>query len=259
MINKVNASDETPRPAVSIGSRRKVPIARRRRRIETAGRGAALRARSNAKRMVNGAPFQMQIQEAVGRPIPTSRARAISEGRIRRPPAASGCERRSPPPPPISKSKTENGGGPRCRPAPATRIGRAPFGARTPTDQEPGDAGLRQQAHRAAQCDKMSTNFADGSAIVLGEAIDPLNEAPHPILPQIARESYRGNQSRRCVFTQAGSVGEIAGIRAATVLVEDASVVGLRRYMSHGPFLEGWLHFGARQSDPLDQHWVARH
>ena len=36
-------------------------------------------------------------------------------------------------------------------------------------------------------------------------AIDPLNEAPHPILPQIARESYRGNQSRRCVFTQAGS------------------------------------------------------
>src|SRR6478752_3114615 len=32
-------------------------------------------------------------------------------------------------------------------------------------------------------------------------AIDPLNEAPHPILPQIARESYRGNQSRRCVFT----------------------------------------------------------
>src|SRR6185312_14538204 len=35
--------------------------------------------------------------------------------------------------------------------------------------------------------------------------IDPLNEAPHPILPQIARESYRGNQNRRCVFTQAGS------------------------------------------------------
>ena len=34
--------------------------------------------------------------------------------------------------------------------------------------------------------------------------------APHPILPQIARESYRGNQSRRCVFTQAGSEGEMA-------------------------------------------------
>src|SRR5258705_12573900 len=39
-------------------------------------------------------------------------------------------------------------------------------------------------------------------------AIDPLNEAPHPILPQIARESYRGNQSRRCVFTQAGSLAD---------------------------------------------------
>ena len=37
-------------------------------------------------------------------------------------------------------------------------------------------------------------------------AIDPLNEAPHPILPQITRESYRGNQNRRCVFTQAGSI-----------------------------------------------------
>ena len=33
-------------------------------------------------------------------------------------------------------------------------------------------------------------------------AIDPLND---PILPQIERESYRGNQSRRCVFRQAGS------------------------------------------------------
>ena len=31
------------------------------------------------------------------------------------------------------------------------------------------DAGLRQQAHRAAQCNKLSTNFADGSAIVLAE------------------------------------------------------------------------------------------
>ena len=31
------------------------------------------------------------------------------------------------------------------------------------------DAGLRQQAHRAAQRDKACTNFADGSAIVLAE------------------------------------------------------------------------------------------
>jgi hypothetical protein len=36
-------------------------------------------------------------------------------------------------------------------------------------------------------------------------SIDSLNEAPHPILPQIARESYRENQNRRCIFTQAGS------------------------------------------------------
>jgi hypothetical protein len=38
-----------------------------------------------------------------------------------------------------------------------------------------------------------------------GKKIDLLNEAPHPIPPQIARESYRGNPSRRCVFTQPGS------------------------------------------------------
>ena len=37
---------------------------------------------------------------------------------------------------------------------------------------------LRQQAHRAAQCDKMSTNFADGSAIVL--AHPGLDGAPAP-------------------------------------------------------------------------------
>ena len=36
-------------------------------------------------------------------------------------------------------------------------------------------------------------------------AIRALNEAPHPILPQIARESYRENQIRPRVFTQPGS------------------------------------------------------
>ena len=40
----------TPRPAVSIGSRRTVPVAaRRRRRIETGGRGAALRAHEETR------------------------------------------------------------------------------------------------------------------------------------------------------------------------------------------------------------------
>src|SRR6202163_3356428 len=35
--------------------------------------------------------------------------------------------------------------------------------------------------------------------------IRTLNEAPHPILPQIARESYRENQIQRRFFTQPGS------------------------------------------------------
>ena len=111
------------------------------------------------KRLTSKAPYKSEfdgfldciIIESVHNPIADLRsgrsadilpfrARAISEGNIRRPPsgqaAASGDWRRAPPPP-ISKSKTENGGGPRCRPAPATSIRRAPFGGRTPTDQEP--------------------------------------------------------------------------------------------------------------------------
>jgi uncharacterized protein (DUF2252 family) len=43
-------------------------------------------------------------------------------------------------------------------------------------------------------------------------AIRPLNKAPHPILPQIALQSYRENQSYRCVFTQAGPTGDIASL-----------------------------------------------
>src|SRR5262249_41088325 len=35
--------------------------------------------------------------------------------------------------------------------------------------------------------------------------IRALNEAPHPIPPQIAQESYRENQMNRRVFTQPGS------------------------------------------------------
>ena len=37
-------------------------------------------------------------------------------------------------------------------------------------------------------------------------AIRPLNEAPHLIPPQIARESYRENQIQQRVFTQPGSI-----------------------------------------------------
>src|SRR6266536_948395 len=37
-------------------------------------------------------------------------------------------------------------------------------------------------------------------------SIRPFNEAPHSILPQIARESYRENQIQQSVFTQPGSI-----------------------------------------------------
>src|SRR4029453_8876321 len=36
-------------------------------------------------------------------------------------------------------------------------------------------------------------------------AIDPFNEAPHLIPPQIAAESYSANQIIQCVFTRPGS------------------------------------------------------
>jgi hypothetical protein len=40
-------------------------------------------------------------------------------------------------------------------------------------------------------------------------AIRPFNKAPHPTLPQIARESYRENQIQQRVFTQPGSKAAI--------------------------------------------------
>src|SRR6266700_2779741 len=40
-------------------------------------------------------------------------------------------------------------------------------------------------------------------------AIDPLNEAPHPIPPQITAESYSANQITKRVFTQARSTTDI--------------------------------------------------
>ncbi|MGB6286073.1 MAG: hypothetical protein WBG18_16925, partial [Xanthobacteraceae bacterium] len=41
-------------------------------------------------------------------------------------------------------------------------------------------------------------------------AIDPLNEAPHPIPPPKAAESYSANQITKRVFTQARSKADIA-------------------------------------------------
>src|SRR5947207_11266351 len=45
-------------------------------------------------------------------------------------------------------------------------------------------------------------------------AIDPLNEAPHLIPPQIAAESYSANQIIQCVFTQPGSDVDLWRFRA---------------------------------------------
>src|SRR5271167_3413751 len=39
--------------------------------------------------------------------------------------------------------------------------------------------------------------------------IRALNEAPHPIPPQIAAESYSANQITECVFTQARSKADV--------------------------------------------------
>ncbi|MFZ2082789.1 MAG: hypothetical protein WAV38_40270, partial [Xanthobacteraceae bacterium] len=45
-------------------------------------------------------------------------------------------------------------------------------------------------------------------------AIDPLNEAPHPIPPPKAAESYSANQITKRVFTQARSLADIKSRQA---------------------------------------------
>src|SRR3984957_16901215 len=62
-------------------------------------------------------------------------------------------------------------------------------------------------ANRIVLADPVFQAFRKKCALT---AIRPLNKAPHPILLQIAPESYRENQSYRCVFTQAGSLGDVA-------------------------------------------------
>ena len=82
----------------------------------------------------------------------------------------------------------------------------------------PGCFGIDPTKPKLGQIEFFDEDIDHANGIVLADpvfqafrkqrgltAIDSLNEAPHPILPQIARESYRGNQNRRCVFTQAGS------------------------------------------------------
>ena len=67
-------------------------------------------------------------------------------------------------------------------------------------------------------------------------SIRPFNEAPHSILPQIARESYRENQIQQSVFTQPGSkpvfgvcpphvcLGAESGIPSGTVRCRSSAI-----------------------------------
>ena len=105
------------------------PIAPRRPHRNRWPRGRP-RARVKRKANVNAAPFPSRFKEQCARPIP--RARATSEGQLLRAavgeaPATADLK--------VQKSKAAAGlaGGQHRRPG----IRRAPFGARTPTDQEP--------------------------------------------------------------------------------------------------------------------------
>ena len=126
------ANAATPLPADSIGSRRTVPIAaRRRRRSNPLAEAPPSRARAIDYHKVNAEPFPSKFQRSGrARPMPKSNSVRAHPKAALRPAVASGCWRRTPLPP-ISKSQTENSGEPRCRPAPATRNCRAPFGAHT--------------------------------------------------------------------------------------------------------------------------------
>ena len=79
---------------------------------------------------------------------------------------ASSCCRRAPPPP-ISKSQTENSGGPRCRPAPATRICRAvrrPHTHRSRADHPAGNARAHTPQSSASGSDRSCRRRPHSSA-----------------------------------------------------------------------------------------------
>ena len=82
----------------------------------------------------------------------------------------------------------------------------------------PGCLGSNPVKSQLAQVEFLDKNVNHPNRIVLADpviqafrkqrallAIRPLNEAPHPIPRQIAQESYRQNQIKQCVFTQARS------------------------------------------------------
>ena len=152
------------------------PIApRRRRRSNPLAEAPPSRARGNDHDIVNAAPFPSRFQGAVAlgqcqNPTECEHIRRLPCGQLLR----SGGWRRAPPPP-ISKSQTENSGEPRCRPASATRNGRAPFGARTPTDQEPiTQPEMPERTHATAP---------------LGQRIRSGRAAADPIAPRRRRRS----------------------------------------------------------------------
>src|SRR3972149_6079045 len=81
-----------------------------------------------------------------------------------------------------------------------------------------GYLGLDPVEPKLSQIEFIDKNINDANRIVLADpvfqtfrkqrglpAIRPFTEAPHPTLPQAARESYRENQIQRRVFTQPGS------------------------------------------------------
>src|ERR1017187_9253303 len=87
----------------------------------------------------------------------------------------------------------------------------------------PGCLGIHPIEPKLGQIQCVDKNADDANRIVFADpvlqafrkqsalnAIRPFDEAPHPILPQIARESYRENQIQRCVFTQPRSLGDSA-------------------------------------------------
>ena len=189
----------TPRPAVSIGSRRTVPIAaRRRRRIETAGRGAALaRTRKRGAKVETRPPFRADSKSGRARPIPKSNRvrahpKAAPAGQLLRAAVAEELRHRRSQSP---KQKTAAGLG--VGQHPATRIGRAPFGARTPTDQEPDRPAGNARAHTrhshpsASGFDRLAPNSPHSCAPAPPDR-NPLAEAP----PSRTRKRWRKGGTR---------------------------------------------------------------
>ena len=115
----------------------------------------------------------------------SNRVRAHPKAALRLAVASSCCRRA--PPPPISKSQTENSGGPRCRPAPATRICRAvrrPHTHRSRADHPAGNA----RAHT-----RHSPRPADSIGSCRGR---PNSSAPAPPIETVAEalpSRARGN------------------------------------------------------------------